>query len=91
MDIHEALRILEQHHKWRMGAEEPMQYPALITEAEEVMLKVLRHVSFNEKDIIKLAKAEAWELGRISGVNYVQQQTGYESDLLVPDPINPFK
>lgn len=54
MNIHEALRILEDHHKWRQGGDEfPMQVPAQITEASEITLRVLRAVTTSiDKDLI---------------------------------------
>ena len=38
MELQEALRILEQHNKWRRGADVPMVIPKLIEESIDLIV-----------------------------------------------------
>lgn len=38
MELQEALRILEQHNKWRRGADVPMLSPKLIGESIDLIV-----------------------------------------------------
>lgn len=38
MEVQEALRILEQHNKWRRGADVPMGDPKIIGEAIDLIV-----------------------------------------------------
>jgi hypothetical protein len=39
MEIKEAIKLLEYHNRWRLGADVPMIRPKVLTEAIETILK----------------------------------------------------
>ena len=39
MDVQEALRLLEQHNRWRRGADIPMIQPKVLGEVIDVIVK----------------------------------------------------
>lgn len=39
MEVQEALRILEQHNKWRRGADVEMTNPTLLGEAIDIVVR----------------------------------------------------
>jgi len=45
MDLPEAINILETHNKWRLGAEIPPTEPKLLTEALDIIIKILKRLN----------------------------------------------
>ena len=39
MEVQEALRLLEQHNKWRRGADVPMLNPTVLGEVIDLIVK----------------------------------------------------
>ncbi len=41
-DVQEALKILEQHNKWRRGADIPMENPTVLGNAIDLIIKTFK-------------------------------------------------
>lgn len=62
MTTEEAIEIIEQHQKWRVGEDMPMIHPKKLTESLNVLLRV-------SKEVVRIEKAKLDE--RLVDVEYL--------------------
>lgn len=75
MKIDEAIKILENHNKWRLGADVQMINPKTLTEAINTVVEHYKNGSISEKNVLDYV-----DLGLPSGTLWAKKNVGAENE-----------